>query len=99
MKRFILLYCGPPGPRDPSHAGWFEWFGKLGDAVVDVGSPMADGVVVRADGSTSDEAARLNGYSLVQAEDRDAAIRLVQDHPLLALGPEHTIEIFEVPKR
>jgi hypothetical protein len=99
VKRFILLYCGPPAPPDPSHAGWFEWFGKIGDAVVDVGSPMADGVVVRADGSTSDEAARLNGYSLVQAEDRDAAIRLVQDHPLLALGPEHTIEIFEVPKR
>src|ERR687895_542136 len=99
MKRFILLYSGPPAPPDPSHEGWPEWFGKIGDALVDIGSPMANGVVVRADGSTSDEAARLNGYSLVQAEDRDAAIRLVQDHPLLALGPKHTIEIFEVPKR
>jgi hypothetical protein len=30
--------------------GWPEWFSKLGDALVDLGSPMAYGVVLRADG-------------------------------------------------
>jgi len=92
MKGFLLLYSGPPTPPDASHKGWPEWFGKLGDALVDVGSPMANGVVLHADESTSDDASRLNGYSVIQAERRS-------DHPLLVLGREYTIERFEVPKK
>jgi hypothetical protein len=99
MKRFLLIYSGPPTPPDPTHEGWPEWFAKIGDALVDAGSPMANGVVVRADGSTSDEAAPLNGYSLIQAEDRSEAVELVRDHPLLAFDPKYTIEIFEVPRK
>jgi hypothetical protein len=97
MKRFLLLYCGPPPPPNPSHEGWPEWFHKIGGALVDRGSPMANGVVLHADGSTRDESAPLRGYGLIQAEGRDEALELVRDHPLLALGSEYTIEIFEVP--
>lgn len=99
MKRFLLLYSGPPTPPDASHRGWFEWFGRLGDALVDVGSPMTNGTVLRPDGSTSEQAAPLNGFSLIQAADRSAALELVCDHPLLAQGGDYTIEIFEVPKK
>jgi hypothetical protein len=99
MKRFLLLYSGPPTPPDSSHEGWPEWFRGLGDELVDRGSPMADGVVVRSDGSTNYDAARLNGFSIIQAEDRSAALDLVRDHPLLALGREFSIEIFEVPHK
>ena len=98
MKRFLLLYSGPPTPPDASHQGWFEWFGRLGDALVDVGSPMTDGIVLRPDGSTGETAAPMNGFSLIQAADRTAALELVRDHPLLAHG-DYTIEIFEVPKK
>jgi hypothetical protein len=97
MKRFLLLYKGPPTPPGASHEGWPEWFKSIGDALVDVGSPARNGVVVRADGSTSD-ATGLNGYSVIQAEDRSKALELVRDHPLLALG-EWVIEVFEVPRR
>jgi hypothetical protein len=97
MKRFLMLYSGPPTPPSASHAGWFEWFRKIGDALVDQGSPMIDGLILHADGSTTDDAAGLRGYGLVQAEDRDAALELVRDHPLFAAGPEYTIELFEVP--
>jgi hypothetical protein len=99
MKRFLLLYSGPPAPPNPSHRGWPEWFEKTGDAVVEVGSPMKHGFVVRSDGSTHDDASRLNGYCVIQAEDRSEVVDLVKDHPLLALGDEHSIEIFEVPRR
>jgi hypothetical protein len=99
VKRFILLYSGPPAPPGASHEGWPEWFTKIGDALVDVGSPMANGVVVNADGSTSDKTAPLRGYGLIQAEDRNEALELLRDHPLLALGPDYTIEIFEVPRK
>ena len=99
MKRFLMLYSGPPTPPDASHAGWWEWFGKLGDALVDRGSPMVDGVVVRSDGSTGDDVARLNGYGIIQAEDRSAALALLRDHPLLAAGQDYAIELFELPMK
>jgi hypothetical protein len=99
MKRFLLLYEGPPTPREASHEGWPEWFRAIGDSLVDLGSPMANGVVLHADGSTSDDAAGLNGYSVIQAEGRSEALDLLRDHPLLALGGEYAIEVFEVPKR
>jgi hypothetical protein len=99
MKRFLLLYSGPPAPPGSSHEGWPEWFKKIGEALVDLGSPMANGVVLRADGSTSDETAPLRGYGLIQAGSRDQALELLRDHPLLALGPEYTIEVFEVPRK
>jgi hypothetical protein len=41
MMRFLLLYSGPPTPPDSSHEGWPEWFSKVGDALVDLGSPTA----------------------------------------------------------
>jgi hypothetical protein len=97
MKRFLLLYNGPPAPPNPSHEGWPEWFTKVGDALVDRGSPMANGLVLHRDGSTSHETTSLDGYSFIQAEDRSEALELVKDHPFLGLGDEYTIEVFEVP--
>jgi hypothetical protein len=99
MKRYLLLYSGPPTPPNPSHEGWAEWFEKLGDALVDLGSPMVGGFRVRPDGSTDDAAHYRNGYCIVEVEDRADLVALVSDHPFLALGGDHAIEIFEVPKR
>lgn len=98
MKRFLLLYSGPPTPPDASHEGWPEWFKGIGDALVDRGSPMANGFVVHSDGTTSDDASGLNGYGIIQAEDRREALELLRTHPILALG-EWSIEVFEVPRR
>jgi hypothetical protein len=99
MKRFLVLYKGPPAPPDASHEGWPEWFRAIGDALVDLGSPMANGVVLHADGSTCDEPSDLRGYGVIQAEGRSEALDLLRDHPLLALGGEYTIEMFEVPRK
>jgi hypothetical protein len=97
--RFLLLYKGPPPPPDATHEGWPEWFDKTGDAVVEVGSPMKNGVVLHADGSTSDDATGLRGYGVIQADGRSEALDMLRDHPLLALGDEYAIEVFEVPRR
>jgi hypothetical protein len=99
MMRFLLLYSGPPTPPDASHEGWLQWFTKIGDALVDLGSPTANGFVLHGDGSTSDQSTGLNGYSIVQADDRRAALDLLRDHPFVQLGSEYTIQVFEVPKR
>jgi hypothetical protein len=99
MERFLLLYKGPPAPPGASHEGWPEWFRGIGDALVDLGSPMKNGVVLHADGSTSGDATGLRGYGVIQAEGRSEALDLLRDHPLLALGNDYTIEMFEVPKK
>lgn len=89
MTNFMLLYNGPPTPADATHAGWPEWFQSLGDQLVDRGSPMI----------AVDAAAHRNGYSIVEAEDRDAVRDLLRTHPLLAAGSEYRIDVYELPAK
>jgi len=96
MRKFMLLYAGPATPGDASHEGWPEWFAKLGDRLTDRGSPMADGRVLHRDGTISGSATRLNGYSIVQAEDVNDLLSLVKDHPYQALGGEYSIEAYSL---
>jgi YCII-related domain len=97
MPRFMVLYVGPPTPPDASHEGWPAWFDKLGDKLVDRGSPLANGRALRSDGSTGGAATRLNGYSIIQAEDVNEALGLVKDHPYLAQGRGYSIEAYLLP--
>jgi len=94
--RFLLLYHGPATPPDASHEGWPEWFSDLGDKLVERGSPMADGLALRADGSTEGSTTQLNGYSVIQADDLDQALGLVRPHPYLKPGDEYSIEIHSI---
>ncbi len=99
MKKFILFYEGPATPPGASHEKWPAWFSKLGDRLVDKGSPMDNGRVLRSSGSTSRSATRFNGYSIIQAETIDEALNLAQDHPFLTLGGDnYSIEVFELER-
>lgn len=99
MKKYIMFYKGPATPPNASHEKWPAWFAKTGDQLLDIGSPMQDGIVLHPNGATDGPATLFNGYSIVQAKDRKAVIRLVKDHPFLALGQdEYTVEIFELTK-
>jgi hypothetical protein len=97
MEKFILLYKGPATPPGASHKEWPAWFNKVGDKLVDRGLPMKDGHVLHSDGSISDSATGLNGFSIIQAEDIHDVISLVKDHLFLSLGNgEYNIEIFNL---
>lgn len=104
MKKFIILYNGPATPpeqMDPEKtkaimARWGEWMGKIGDAMVDMGQPMANGAAVYDDGSSKD-ALQLSGYSIIQAEDMSAAKKMVEDHPFLSdKTGKFSVEVFEL---
>lgn len=98
MKKFFIFYKGPPTPPNASHEKWPDWFGKVGDQLVDGGSPMQNGLVLHKDGSTSDLATNLNGYSIIQGKNIDEALSLIKDHPFLTLGTdEFSVEVFELP--
>ncbi len=104
MKKFILLYNGPATPpedMDPQKvkaimAKWGEWMGRVGDAMVDMGQPMASGEAVVDDGSTR-RALELSGYSIIEAEDMASAKKLVDGHPFLSdKTGKFSVEIFEL---
>ena len=104
MKKFILLYNGSAtDPADMSEedrnavmAKWGEWMKKVGDSLVDMGMPMANGVSVVDDGSGGTPS-DLNGYSIIQADDFDGAKELVEGHPFLSEGSgKFSVEIHEL---
>jgi hypothetical protein len=87
--------AGTPEEQKQAMEAWGTWFGSLGEAIVDMGSPFAGGCSVAADGSTSDGgAAGLTGYSIVEAPDISAAAGMAKGSPVLAHGGG--VEVYEV---
>jgi YCII-related domain-containing protein len=104
MTKFILLYKGPATPasemtQDQTEkvmAGWQTWIERVGAALVDIGAPMANGASVVDDGSTG-VPTELNGYSIVEADDRDGALALVEGHPFLSDGTGNfSVDVYEL---
>ena len=79
MKNYVYLYYGMDGDMDE----WKSWFGKLGDKLVDIGNPFAEGGKAIMKGETSkinDPVA--SGYSIVKAANMDEAVEMAKGCPL-----------------
>jgi hypothetical protein len=91
MAKFMMLYRGPATPMEDftpeqseqSAQLWTAWMGKVGDALVDFGTPFGARSAVRADGAGT-AAGDLNGYSIVEAPDLESAQALCVGHPFLS---------------
>lgn len=91
MNKYLLVYYGGKMETDPklvekTMATWMKWFGELGAAVVDVGSPTQTGKVVSSSSVKSAGAKAVGGYSILQAKSLDAAIKMAKGCPVLAVG-------------
>ena len=104
MSKFLYLYRGPatrtedftPEQADEQNKAWGDWIGRVGPALVDVGSPLGERTAVVDDSSIASPSDQ-NGYSIVEADSLDAAKALVKDHPFLSEGKgRFSIEIFEL---
>jgi hypothetical protein len=93
MKKFLVLYrssvsaadqmaAATPEQAEAGMAAWMEWANRNRDAIVELGSPL---------GGDTD----ISGYSIVQAESRDAAAELFEDHPHLRMPGGSSIELLE----
>ena len=100
MSNYLLAYRGGGTPpteeeREAVMAAWMEWFGSLGEAVVDGGNPFAASVTVGAGGSVSEGgASALTGYSVIAADSLDAAGELAKGCPILD-DDGGTVEVYE----
>lgn len=104
MSKFIYIYNGPATPMDQfteeqsaeQMAAWGAWMGRVGSAMIDGGAPFGARTSVVDDGSTA-EASELQGYTIVEAENLDAAKALADGHPFLSEGKgQYSLEIFEL---
>ena len=90
-NNYLLVYHGGSMPENPDEGAkimqaWTEWFGTLGDALVDGGNPASATKTISADGSVRDETDGPSGYSIIKAESLDAAVALAKGCPVLHGG-------------
>jgi len=100
MAQYLLTYHGGAQPeskeaRNKHMADWMKWIETLGTAVADSGHPISITKTIASDGKVADSADTnpAHGYSLLSADDINAAAKLLQACPLLKIGG--SIEIHE----
>jgi hypothetical protein len=85
MAKFVFTYRMPPEftPGKPETlTAWGAWFGTLGDRVIDQGLPTHGATAVGECGARSVP----SGYSVVEAENLEAAVAIAERCPALAEG-------------
>ena len=100
MANYVLVYKGgamgaTTEEQQAAMAAWGQWFGSLGQALVDGGAPFSGQAnSIDAAGSiTSGAASGLTGYSILKANDLAAATAMARGCPVLASGG--TVEVLE----
>ena len=104
MTKYLFIYHEPMPPAeaapptqeqiDAIMSDWNTWASKVGDGMVDLGTPLAGGTRVTPDG-TSPSTREVVGYSIIEADDFDAALALADHHPHLNMPGGCEIEIHE----
>ena len=105
MKKFIVIYHAgaaswdlmkdaSPEDMQKGMEQWMAWAAKCGDGLVDMGSPLGGGQRLSRSGSSPSDRGVI-GYSVLQAEDMEAAKALLAEHPHLAWADGCDIEVHE----
>ena len=104
MKKFLILYLSPttaqeqmdvsPEEKQKGMEPWLAWMKKVDTDLVDGGNPLVNGMRYTKD-DTSHSRMKLNGYSILQAENWQDLEELIKDHPHFMI-PNASIEAFEM---
>ena len=93
MAKYLFVYHGGSHPETEAETAevmnaWGQWFGSMGDKVVDGGNPVGMSSTVQSDGSVAANggANPASGYSLVEAASLDDALATAGGCPILAAG-------------
>jgi hypothetical protein len=93
MSKFLVTYHGDTGtPDSPEaqkqvHDAFQAWAGSVGPAMLDPGAPLIGVKTVTETGVTEGPAdGPPGGYTLLEANDLNAAVKLVRDHPFVGRG-------------
>jgi hypothetical protein len=106
VKRFLVLYksstsasemmaSATPEQMQAGMEDWTRWSASAGEAIVDLGSPLGEASSVGGAASGSADA-HITGFSILQADSRDAVTTLLEDHPHLKTPGDSSIAVLEV---
>ncbi|SDD64589.1 hypothetical protein [Kordiimonas lacus] len=100
MPKFVFAYHGGPSSMTEEEgkahmASWMDWMVGLGEAVLDRGHAVGKSHTVTGDGAVEGGGVNpISGYTLVQAVDMDAALKMAAVSPHVHVGG--TIEVAPV---
>ena len=93
MAKYLFVYHGGGEAQSDeelkeSMDAWGQWFGSMGAAVIDGGTPVGESRMVLAAGSVKIDggANPASGYSLIEASDLDDALAKAKGCPILTVG-------------
>jgi hypothetical protein len=106
MKKFLVLYKASseafqqmkgatPEQQKAGMAAWMAWSTKAAPSIVDMGAPLGKSLRVAKDGSVSPAVNELGGYSVMQAESKEALAAVMNQHPHFMMS-DSSIEIIEL---
>jgi hypothetical protein len=106
MKKFLVLYKAPmsafeqmqkstPEQQKAGMDAWMTWSKKAASSIVDMGAPLGKSLKVTKAGGASQTTNDLGGYSILQAESKEALGDALKGHPHFMM-PEGFIEIVEL---
>lgn len=105
MTKYVVLYHMPadamanmpeqtPEQMKAAMEPWMTWAAGCGDALVDLGTPLAGGQSLSQAGSSA-STKDVAGYSILEADSMDAAMALLKDHPHNSWNAACSIEVHE----
>ena len=105
MNKFIVIYYAPasamekmkdssPEEMKKGMEPWMKWAEKCGDGLVDMGTPLGNSQKVTKSGNTQ-SGSKIIGYSILQAESMEEAVKMLQEHPHLDWTDGCEIEVYE----
>jgi len=106
MKKFLVLYKASqsgfeqmmkatPEQQKAGMEAWMSWSKQAGPSIVDMGAPLGKSVRVAKSGAVSPATNDLGGYSVMQAESKEALAATMKEHPHFMM-PDSSIEIVEL---
>jgi hypothetical protein len=99
MAKYVLAYKGgamgdTPDEQQKQMEAWMNWFGSLGESVVDGGAPFGPSSSINSSGAVKDGgASSLTGYSIISADSLAEACAKAKGCPVLSTGGG--IEVYE----
>jgi hypothetical protein len=105
MKKFLVLYKAPtsafeqmqkssPEQQKAGMDAWMAWSKKAVASIVDMGAPLGKSLRVTKGGS-SPSTNDLGGFSVLQAESKEALAETLKGHPHFMM-PDGSIEVVEL---
>jgi hypothetical protein len=106
MKKFLVLYRASqsgfeqmmkssPEQQKAGMDAWNAWSQRAAGAIVDMGAPLGKAIKVTKSGDVSASPNDLGGYSVLQAESKEALAAQLREHPHFMM-PDGWIEIVDI---